>query len=357
MNKYDLYRRLPEMMQLETLVNHQVTHLQSVPVSVNTLAVTELENVPLPIYKIALGNPHPDTPCLMFIGGVHGLERIGSQVVLSLLNSLCQRLHWDAALQTRLKRLRLVFIPLLNPVGMAKRYRSNGNHVDLMRNAPVDSAERTAWLVGGHRISRFLPWYRGAEGAPMELESRALIQAVLSETRQSPLTIALDFHSGFGNKDRLWFPYAKSRLQPIADIGALFHLKTLFFNAFPHQNYLFEPQTKHYTCHGDLWDHLYDLASARHQSLLPLTLEMGSWRWVRKNPLQLLDRIGLFHPMKPHRVDRVLRTHLTLTEFMMSAAYSYTSWFLSDANADYARQAISLWYPQSDLTDNEHSLT
>ena len=345
MIKECLYRRLPELMQLEAIVNHSLPTLRHIDTATEVVSYTDLDNVPLPIYKISIGAIDTHSPCVFFVGGVHGLERIGSQVIISLMDSLCQRLHWDEALQQKLRRIKLIFIPLLNPVGMAKRYRSNGNHVDLMRNAPVDSMERTAWLVGGHRISKHIPWYRGNEKQAMEIESQALVREVLNATQSSPLTLALDCHSGFGTKDRLWFPYAKSKMQPISQIGALFHLREMFFNAFPHQNYLFEPQTKHYTCHGDLWDYLYDSVQSRQQHLLPITLEMGSWRWVRKNPLQLLDRIGLFHPIKPHRIQRVLRTHLTLTEFLMNAAYSYQNWYPSDLNVGFAQQAKLLWYP------------
>ena len=47
-----------------------------------------------------------------------------------------------------------------------------------MRNAPVESNGPVPWLVGGQRRSRELPWYRGAAGAPMEVESRALCRVV-----------------------------------------------------------------------------------------------------------------------------------------------------------------------------------
>ncbi|MCQ1059110.1 DUF2817 domain-containing protein [Photobacterium sp. ZSDE20] len=349
MSKEGIYWRLPELRRLENIIDHSIPALKHIGNSTEVTNYAELDNFPLPIYKISLGAIESYSPCLFFVGGVHGLERIGSQVVISLLESLCHRLHWDEALQQKLRRIKLIFIPLLNPVGMAKRYRSNGNHVDLMRNAPVDSKESTAWLVGGHRISKFIPWYRGKAADGMEVESQTLINEVLLATQTSPLTLALDCHSGFGTRDRLWFPYAKSKLTPIAQIGALYHLRTLFLNAFPYQNYVFEPQTKHYTCHGDLWDYLYDITESRQQHLLPITLEMGSWRWVRKNPLQLLDRIGPFHPVKPHRIQRVMRTHLTLNEFLMNATYSYQHWYLSEQNDAFSQQAKSLWYPH-DLT-------
>jgi len=61
-------------------------------------------------------------------------------------------------------------MPLLNPAGMQRATRANARGVDLMRNAPVDSRERVTFLLGGQRVSPWLPWYRGAAGAPMEKE-------------------------------------------------------------------------------------------------------------------------------------------------------------------------------------------
>jgi hypothetical protein len=40
-----------------------------------------------------------------------------------------------------------------------------------MRNAPVE-ADKATFLVGGHKISKHLPWYRGEE---LQVESKALI--------------------------------------------------------------------------------------------------------------------------------------------------------------------------------------
>ena len=75
----------------------------------------------------------PLSPCLTLVGGVHGLERIGSMVVISTLQTIIELLSWDQTLKDRLKHSRLLFVPILNPVGMFRRSRSNGNDVDLMR--------------------------------------------------------------------------------------------------------------------------------------------------------------------------------------------------------------------------------
>jgi murein tripeptide amidase MpaA len=73
-----------------------------------------------PVLAITLGNPSLDVPAVGFFGGVHGLERIGAEVVIAFLRSLVMRLRWDSSLHRQLESLRLVFMPMVNPGGMAQ---------------------------------------------------------------------------------------------------------------------------------------------------------------------------------------------------------------------------------------------
>ena len=332
------YELLPEMVQLEQLIAQAPAELR-----VQVLAQVPHMTQQLPLYALSLGNAAVDKPAVLLVGGVHGLERIGTQVVLAYLQTLLQRLPWDLCLQHTLEHCCIYIIPLLNPSGMANGWRANGNSVDLMRNAPVDCVEGAAWLVGGQRISRAIPWHRGRSDK-LEIESQALVNFVTKELFQRPFSLVLDCHSGFGSTDRLWFPYAKSRRQPIAHLAEMYRLRQLLFQAYPHQNYIFEPQAQHYLCHGDLWDYLYDLAVASNSTMLPLTLEMGSWNWVRKNPFQLLSSLGMFHPVKPHRVRRVLRSHLILINFLINASLSYQNWLPLQNKEPLQAEAVRLWY-------------
>jgi hypothetical protein len=95
------------------------------------------------------------------MGGVHGLERIGTEVVLSYLRNLVARLPWDATLQHLLQGLRLLFVPVVNPGGLLRGTRANPRGVDLMRNAPVEAHPPAPFLLAGHHLSPALPWYRG----------------------------------------------------------------------------------------------------------------------------------------------------------------------------------------------------
>lgn len=93
----------------------------------------------LPVYKISFGTRDKSAPLLVIVGGVHGLERIGTQVAKALMFSFNELAKWDQNLKAMLASMRVVFIPLLNPWGMALNKRSNSFGVDLMRNSPVEA--------------------------------------------------------------------------------------------------------------------------------------------------------------------------------------------------------------------------
>jgi hypothetical protein len=88
-----------------------------------------------------------------------------------------------------------------------------------------------------------------------------------------------------------------------------------------------EPQAAHYTTHGDLWDFIYDERRKLNPEavLLPLTLELGASSWLKKS-WRSLDKAAFFHPLAPHRTERVLRRHVQLFEFLLRATYSWQRW-------------------------------
>jgi len=299
-----------------------------------------------PIYSIVLGSMRPDVPVLAYFGGVHGLEKIGSEVILSYLQTIVHLLDWDEEFVARLERSRLVFVPIVNPVGVYRGTRSNGKGVDLMRNAPVEGIGNTK-LYSGHRLSPHLPWYRGDE-SQMEKEAQALCRVVHQHLFDAPLSIAVDLHSGFGIHDRLWFPYASCK-KPFQAIAEAYALKELFDRNYPNHFYKIEPMSQEYVISGDLWDYLYDdfLQRRAGQGLfLPLTLEMGSWLWLRKSPLHLFQRHGLFHPLLPHRQQRILRRHFTLFDFLYRSLLYPKQWTELECGPKdtYRQQALALWY-------------
>lgn len=211
MDGVTLKQRLTELQQIETLIQHdQSQYLRS-----TVLCQIPCVGDALPIYALSLGNHDPDIPNITYVAGIHGLERIGTQVVLAFLEGLLERLKWDVVLSEILQRVRINVLPLMNPVGMFNGTRANGQGIDLMRNAPINSSEKTIMLAGGHRISPMLPWYRGKTADSMQPEAQALCSFMEQHVLTAPFSIVLDCHSGFGFHDQIWFPYANSRRKPI----------------------------------------------------------------------------------------------------------------------------------------------
>lgn len=298
-----------------------------------------------PIYQLVLGSKDPQAPALAYVGGVHGLERIGSEVVLSYMQTISELLEWDNGFKERLKDSRLIFVPVLNPVGVAHFMRSNGNGVDLMRNGRVQGKPPGGPLYRGHRMTPSLPWYQGQEGV-LERESLALYKMVETQLFPSKLSMAIDVHSGFGAKDRIWFPFGHCH-EPFPHLAQAYRLKLLLDQTYPHHFYDMEPVSTQYTIHGDLWDDLYFKSQKSAKgAFIPLTLEMGSWTWLRKNPLQIFQKLGAFHPLKPHRHHRILRRHINLFDFFHRGLLSQENWWPKEESEirRLEKKAKEIWY-------------
>ena len=162
--------KFPELEQLERIIGQFGDRAQT-----EVIERIQYKDHEFPIHCITLGSTQPDAPVLAFFGGVHGLEKIGSEVILSYMQTISQLLDWDEEFQARLEKSRLVFVPIVNPVGVYLGTRSNGNGVDLMRNSPVEGIGSTR-IYSGHRITPRLPWYRGNES---EMEKEAKLCAAL----------------------------------------------------------------------------------------------------------------------------------------------------------------------------------
>ncbi len=355
----ELERKLPELVTLIRVAKAMQSHSFKGRPRVRVEATVEKNGRAFPIISVVMGSEDPEAPTLGIFGGVHGLERIGSSVVTAWMQSLNETMEWDASVRDRLKYSRLVFMPIVNPIGIFETRRSNGNGIDLMRNSPVRADQPPAFLLGGQQLSNKLPWFSPPvyKDKDMEIESQALCQLVEREMFHSKCAVTVDVHSGFGSVDRVWFPWAKSKNAPphLEEIAAL---KRLFDRSHPHHFYHIEPQAKSYTTHGDLWDWLYDKHIAEEARLakkgreaqiyIPFTLELGSWLWLKKNPRQLFSSLGAFNPIQPHRLKRILRRHVTLFDFLHRAVMSSDSWLVIDeiTRAQLRRRATELWYTE-----------
>jgi hypothetical protein len=221
------------------------------------------------VHALELGTTAADTPLLIVVGGVHGIERIGTEVVLAFFAALLGRLGWDRTTRDALERARLWILPVLNPVGLARGTRANGRGVDLMRNAPGDDVGRATPLVGGQRFARWLPWYRGGAGEAMEPEAAALVSWVADGIARAPAAIALDVHLAPWSIGQVLRPHPPAHAH-LAELRALTGLLdasrlTTFIASSPRPG-LHHP--------GDL-DHVYAATRAGWAACLCPHLEMG----------------------------------------------------------------------------------
>ncbi len=338
-----LEKKLPEWLWLEKIARETEGQCR-----ILNLGCSSDGQITFPLVGLTFGSQNPKAPVLGVFGGVHGLERIGSQVALSLLQSFSQSLLWDQMLEKSLEQIRVIFMPMINPLGMLNKTRANPAGVDLMRNAPIEAEEKSIWPLVGQRLSSSLPWYRG-QPSHLEPESQALIDFCHQQFFESPAVITVDLHSGFGLQDQIWFPYAKST-RPFPHLAQMTALIQSFERTHPHHFYRIEPQALNYTTHGDLWDFLHERYSKKNPGIyLPFSIEMGSWNWIRKNPRQLFSILGPFNPVKPHRQKRILRRHMTLFDFFQRSTLSNRTWTSLNPEQEnkYLEQALVRWYKTS----------
>jgi hypothetical protein len=328
--------RLTEQILFEELIPLAEKHGQ-----VNQLGKISVANTILPIWSMSIGTQDKTKPCFGLFAGVHGLERVGSHVVLQFIKNILHQLEWDENLKALFQETRIVCMPLVNPGGLYLSTRSNPNGVDIMRNAPIDGDEKGYKFLSGHRISPRIPWFRGYTD-DMELETKALVNFVEKEMFQSSFAMAIDVHSGFGMRDRLWYPYSGSKKKYVYENAVLKFSNLLSINQ-PYHIYKIEKQTDSYVVHGDPWDLLCERFELQKKAdkiiaqekisenltekiFIPWCLEMGSWAWLKKNPLQILKKSGLYNPLLPHRYGRIMRRHRALFELMLRAVHNYKSW-------------------------------
>ncbi len=76
-------------------------------------------------------------PAVLFISLIHGLEIIGLEVLMGLMNKLINDYQKNAYITYLVKNRDAWFIPVANPDAMAHRQRNNLNGVDLNRNFNV----------------------------------------------------------------------------------------------------------------------------------------------------------------------------------------------------------------------------
>src|SRR5690606_16811094 len=104
MSSKNIRKRLPELRQLEDRFDRS-------RLIVSEEVRVEVEDLSLPVYSVEAKPFRKGLPTVIFTAGVHGIERIGSQVLLAYMDMLVTRSPWDKVLQHQLDALNIVFVP------------------------------------------------------------------------------------------------------------------------------------------------------------------------------------------------------------------------------------------------------
>ncbi|CAM8945520.1 unnamed protein product [Rhodiola kirilowii] len=96
-----------------------------------------VEGVPLWVMEIS-DSPGIDEPkpAFKFVGNVHGDEPVGRELLLLLVNWLCDNYLSDPLATFIIQNVHLHILPSMNPDGFSLRIRNNANNIDLNRDFP-----------------------------------------------------------------------------------------------------------------------------------------------------------------------------------------------------------------------------
>lgn len=254
-----------------------------------------------PVYQISEGNKINPKAQILLTGAIHGLEKIGANIIFSFLKIIKNK-------KINLENIHIIAIPIANPYGYVNETRCNGNNVDLMRNAPFD-AERVVPFLGGHKISNFFPYYRGEK---LEEENLILVNLVDELLLKEIPLFHLDIHSGFGNETEIWTPQ-----------DTYIDVNNSLYRLFKHSCFIFKNQP--YNSHGDMLKYLFDTFKHK-KKYVPVTLEIGFfykinslkeisfWKKFLKNPFKFLKFKRWFFSPKYGEKRKVIRVH---TQFLI----------------------------------------
>lgn len=227
---------------------------------------------PILAVRLAAG---PSERRILFVGGIHGLERVGVAMVLHLLGTLLRGYGGDPRITSLLGRVEVWGVPLANPDGYAAGRRPNARGVDLNRNFGVGFA--TSPLATWRRW----PFY-GGPSPYSEPESQAL-KAFAERQR---FAIALSFHS-FGGL--INYPYGHTR-RPPPDAPLLRAIAQEMRRRQPYERYAVRPLSWLYCPRGCLEDDLYE-----SDGTLAFLLEMMPYFPRLLRPAMLWHRAAWFN--------------------------------------------------------------
>ena len=197
-----------------------------------------------PISAVRVSGTGGNVPKALFVGGIHGNEKVGVYAVLRLLDVLVLGYRNDPQVRSLIDYREAWLVPLVNPDGYVRSRRRNATGVDLNRN--FETAFDRRGLLNRWRA---WPFYSGPFSYS-EPETRALQSLI----RRIDFAVALSFHS-FGGL--ICFPYAHSGRRA----GHFALLKTVaeeMRRRQPFEQYALRQLSWLYSPRGSLEDEMYE---------------------------------------------------------------------------------------------------
>ncbi len=266
--------------------------------------------------------PRPELPTIAFFSCFHGVEWIGSRVLVNFIEHLIREITWDEDIKNITEKVNICGIPIVNPIGKIEHYRSNGNGIDLMRNSPV-KAKKAIPLLGGQRFSRHLPWYMGKG---LEKENEIVIKFLDQYVFPSDFKMSIDIHSAFLRDSRIWIPYASGKELPAKEAEVFLQVKKMLNSIYKYNPYRYEKQESIYKTNGDFWDYNFDRHNELHKgTYLPLTLEISSWSWSLRNIFRRWSMEALFNPFNIKDSNSEYIKHIMVFDFLIRFVKNFQS--------------------------------
>ena len=316
-SKFQMEKETPELLQLKRLAKNYSDIL-----IMEELGEIEHMGYRSPVNAFYISHkPNPELPTVAFFSCFHGVEWIGSRVLVNFIEHLIREITWDEDIKALTEKVNICGIPVVNPIGRLEHNRSNGNGIDLMRNAPVRS-DKALLLLGGQKFSRHIPWYMG-EG--LEKENVIVSKFLDDNVFPSDFKITIDIHSAFLRGSRIWIPYASGKKLPEKETKLFRQVRKTLNSVYKYNPYKYQKQENIYKTHGDFWDHSFDRhGSSAKGTFLPITLEISSREWSVRNFLRKWSLEALFSPSNRKQENSEYIKHIMVFDFIIRFAKNYS---------------------------------
>ena len=234
-----------------------------------------------PIRAVRISRTKDTDTHALFVGGIHGLEHIGVEMILWLIDTLTKQYEEDTRITELLSEIEVCLVPVVNPDGYEKHQRKNARGVDINRNFGVGFSNHGFW-----NRNKWFPFYPGPY-AYSEPETRAIKDLI----ERNHFTVAVSFHS-FGG--RINFPYGHTKKRA-KDYELFRAIATGMQKRQRFTKYRIQQLSWLYKPAGCLEDELYET-----KGTLAFLIEIAATRAQILNPRIFLGPFAWFNPSNNH---------------------------------------------------------